>query len=81
MPAKFDGGSEWVIAEIDESDGTINEFSPEITLTTNLDWDHPDQYRNLDELENTFERLFQRTEKSVFLPTDYKYLGEISVMR
>ncbi len=78
LPAKFDGGSEWIIAEIDESDGTINEFSPEITLTTNLDWDHPDQYRNLDELENTFGRLFQRTEKSVFLPTDYKYLGQIS---
>ena len=77
LPAKFDHGSEWVIAEIDESDGTINEFSPEITLTTNLDWDHPDQYPNPNELENTFERLFQRTEKSVFFPVDCKYIEKI----
>jgi len=78
LPAKFNCESEWVIAEIDESDGTINEFSPEITLTTNFDWDHPDQYPNPGELENTFERLFQRTEKSVFFPSDCKYLEQIS---
>ena len=78
LPAKFNRDSEWVIAEIDESDGTINEFSPEITLTTNFDWDHPDQYPNPGELENTFERLFQRTEKSVFFPVDCKYLKQLS---
>ena len=32
----------WVVAEVDESDGTIGKFSPEITLAVNLDWDHPD---------------------------------------
>lgn len=78
LPAKFNCESEWVIAEIDESDGTINEFYPEITLMTNFDWDHPDQYPNPGELENTFERLFQRTEKSVFFPADCKYLEKIS---
>ncbi len=69
MPARYDKNSEWVIAEIDESDGTINEFSPEITLTTNLDWDHPDQYPDPGELEDTFGRLFQRTKKAVFFPS------------
>ena len=35
------GSNEWVVAEVDESDGTIDGFSPEITVIVNLDWDHP----------------------------------------
>lgn len=55
------GSNEWVIAEIDESDGTIERFSPEITVATNLDWDHPDRYRRVEDIEATFEALFRRT--------------------
>ncbi|PTY05932.1 UDP-N-acetylenolpyruvoylglucosamine reductase [Opitutaceae bacterium EW11] len=55
------GSNEWVIAEIDESDGTIDRFSPEITVATNLDWDHPDRYRRLEDIQATFEALFRRT--------------------
>jgi UDP-N-acetylmuramate-alanine ligase len=32
------GSNDWVVAEIDESDGTIDRFSPEITVAVNLDW-------------------------------------------
>ena len=78
LPARFSDKSEWVIAEIDESDGTINEFSPEVTITTNLDWDHPDHYPNPGDLENTFERLFQRTKKTVFIPAHSEYLKQLS---
>ena len=38
------GSNEWVVAEVDESDGTIDGFAPEITVIVNLDWDHPDRY-------------------------------------
>ncbi len=55
------GGSEWVVAEIDESDGTIERFSPEMTVAVNLDWDHPDRYRTAEEIERTFVELFGRT--------------------
>jgi UDP-N-acetylmuramate--alanine ligase len=61
------GSSDWVVAEIDESDGTIDRFSPEITVAVNLDWDHPDYYRQQADLEATFAALFARTRSAVLV--------------
>ena len=61
------GTNDWVVAEIDESDGTIAAFSPEITVAVNLDWDHPDYYRTAAELEEAFHALFQRTKRAVLI--------------
>jgi UDP-N-acetylenolpyruvoylglucosamine reductase len=58
----------WVAAEIDESDGTIDGFTPEITVAVNFDWDHPDRYRTEAELEATFVNLFRRTRSLVLIP-------------
>lgn len=59
------GANDWVVAEIDESDGTIDRFSPAITVAVNLDWDHPDRYREPEQLERTFADLFARTTEAV----------------
>jgi len=59
------GPEEWVVAEIDESDGTIDGFSPEITVIVSLDWDHPDHYARIEQLEDTFRRLVGRTRRAV----------------
>jgi UDP-N-acetylmuramate-alanine ligase len=59
------GTNDWVVAEIDESDGTIERFAPTITVAVNLDWDHPDRYRELAQLERTFAELFARTRQAV----------------
>ncbi|MBW8782484.1 MAG: UDP-N-acetylmuramate dehydrogenase [Verrucomicrobia bacterium] len=61
LPPAAAGEGEWVVAEIDESDGTIGRFSPEITVAVNLDWDHPDHYRRQADLEAAFQALFVRT--------------------
>ena len=61
------GSNDWVVAEIDESDGTIDRFSPAITVTVNLDWDHPDYYRQQADLEATFAALFERTTQAVLI--------------
>ncbi|MGA2053101.1 MAG: UDP-N-acetylmuramate dehydrogenase [Opitutales bacterium] len=58
----------WVAAEIDESDGTIDGFAPEITVAVNFDWDHADRYRTETELEATFTALFRRTRSLVLIP-------------
>jgi UDP-N-acetylenolpyruvoylglucosamine reductase len=62
------GDGDWLVAEVDESDGTIEHFSPEVTVVPNLDWDHADRYRNPAEIEAAFGRLFRRTVGCVFLP-------------
>lgn len=61
------GANGWVVAEIDESDGTIERFSPEITVAVNLDWDHPDRYRRLEDIEEAFAALFTRTRGAVLV--------------
>ena len=65
-PARV-GSNDWVVAEIDESDGTIERFTPTVTVAVNLDWDHPDHYRQLADLERTFAALFTRTSTAVLV--------------
>lgn len=65
-PARV-GSNDWVVAEVDESDGTIERFSPSLTVAVNLDWDHPDHYRQQGDLEATFRALFARTLEKVLI--------------
>ncbi|RXK56829.1 UDP-N-acetylmuramate dehydrogenase [Oleiharenicola lentus] len=67
LPPALVGGSDWIVAEVDESDGTIGRFSPEVTLVVNLDWDHPDHYAKLADLEAAFAALLARTRSAVFI--------------
>jgi UDP-N-acetylenolpyruvoylglucosamine reductase len=60
-------GSDWVVAEVDESDGTIDGFAPAVTVAVNLDWDHADHYAKLADLEAAFAALFARTRDAVFI--------------
>lgn len=64
-PAHWKGRG-WVVAEIDESDGTIGHFSPAITLCVNVDWDHPDHYRERADIDRAFAALADRTAQAVF---------------
>ncbi|MSU47358.1 MAG: UDP-N-acetylmuramate dehydrogenase [Lacunisphaera sp.] len=64
-PARADA-SEWIVAEVDESDGTIDGFAPEVTVAVNLDWDHADHYAKLADMEAAFGALFARTKGAVF---------------
>ena len=66
-PPAAAGSNDWVVAEVDESDGTIDGFQPEITVLVNLDWDHPDRYGSLAELEAAFVALCARTRGAVLV--------------
>ncbi|HTB62794.1 MAG TPA: cyanophycin synthetase, partial [Opitutales bacterium] len=67
-PPSRHAAASWIAAEVDESDGTIDNFSPEITVAVNFDWDHADRYRTEAELETTFVNLFRRTRHFVLIP-------------
>ncbi|MDR0693485.1 MAG: UDP-N-acetylmuramate dehydrogenase [Puniceicoccales bacterium] len=69
-PSAYDEKSQWIVAEVDESDGTIEEFSPECTIALNYDDDHICNYGNRDNFLKTFERLFARTKSTIFVPED-----------
>ena len=75
-PARASQGP-WLVAEVDESDGTIGAFSPEITVAVNLDWDHPDYYRTEADLEQVFADLFQRTRSLILIPVGSERLSRL----
>ena len=68
-PGKFVSNS-WTVIEVDESDGTIDAFSPRITLALNCDWDHVTQYASPNSFSNTLQSLFERTEEFIIIPEE-----------
>jgi len=51
------GKSELLVAEADESDGSLVQFHPALGLITNLELDHTDFYPNLEALVETMQRF------------------------
>ena len=49
--------SKYLIAEIDESDGTTCKYSPYLGIINNIDFDHCDYYSNLEELISSFKEF------------------------
>lgn len=78
LPAGYMGAA-WVVAEVDESDGTIDGFAPAVTLQVNFDWDHPDRYPNREDLEHTVEALFSRTREHLLIPSGNETLEPMAV--
>jgi UDP-N-acetylmuramate--alanine ligase len=56
------GKSDFFVAEIDESDGSFEFFSPAVTAITNVDWDHVNYFSTYDDVLSAFVR-FARARK------------------
>lgn len=62
----------YFIAELDESDGTIVKYSPDILVINNLEEDHIDHYKNgLSDLVKTFDEEISKSKK-VLINNDNK---------
>jgi UDP-N-acetylmuramate--alanine ligase len=48
------GHGTFLVAEADESDGSFLRLSPAVTVVTNVDREHLDHYRDLDEIQQAF---------------------------
>jgi len=48
------GDGEWLIAEADESDGSFQKLSPELSVITNIDSDHLDYFKSFENLQKAF---------------------------
>ncbi len=54
------GGSEYLVAEADESDKSFLKLFPTIAVITNIDEEHLDTYGNLDEIKDAFVQFAER---------------------
>ena len=51
------GQSRLLVAEADESDGTLAKYTPTLGIITNIELDHPDRYQNLEAVVSTFRKF------------------------
>jgi UDP-N-acetylmuramate--alanine ligase len=54
------GQGKFLVAEADESDGSFLKLSPTIAVVTNIDADHLDFYRDIDEIKATFVQFINK---------------------
>lgn len=60
------GNGEYLVAEADESDGSFLNLLPWMTVITNVEEDHLDHYKNLDEIRDVFVKFIEKAgEKGV----------------
>ncbi len=69
--AKWSGDGEFMVAEGDESDGTLALYHPEHSVILNIEAEHLDFYRDLDHIREVFTQLAdQTTGKLVYCAED-----------
>ena len=54
------GEGEFLVAEADESDGSILHLSPVVEVVTNIDLEHVDFYKDLDEIKEVFLQFINK---------------------
>tara|TARA_B100001057_G_scaffold148147_1_gene148075 strand:+ start:6013 stop:7407 length:1395 start_codon:yes stop_codon:yes gene_type:complete len=54
------GKSDWSILEADESDGSFVHIPPTYSIITNIDREHMDFYRSIDDLKNYFIQFIEK---------------------
>ncbi len=63
------GKGEFIISEIDESDGSIQKYSNDIGLITNLELDHTDHYQDIESLMDSI-KIFANNSKNLLANFD-----------
>jgi len=75
----MEGEGNWLVAEADESDGTFLKLNPTISVITNIDFDHVENYGSFENLKGAFLEFANRTSfyGKVFLCTECQNVREI----
>ena len=63
--------TKYMVAEIDESDGSTANYKSDLGVITNIDFDHCDYYSDINEVINTFKK-FASNSKKVLINYDCK---------
>ncbi len=64
--AHWNENSEFLVAEGDESDGTLVNYIPEHSIVLNVEAEHLDFYRDLDHIKTVFDCLCRQTRGKIF---------------
>lgn len=56
------GGGSHLVAEVDESDGSLVKLHPEIGVITNIELDHPDHFQSLEQVIDVFVQYARQSQ-------------------
>ena len=59
------GAGKYLVAEADESDGSLIKHSPTVGIITNIELDHPDRYQSLNQVIEIFQTFAQQCQTVV----------------
>ena len=79
--ARMGGEGGFMVAEADESDGTLREFFPEQSIVLNIDEEHLDYYANFAAVCGEFTAFAEQTEGTIFFCADDPRLVELYAAR
>jgi UDP-N-acetylmuramate--L-alanine ligase/UDP-N-acetylenolpyruvoylglucosamine reductase len=68
--ARWDSEGEHLVAEGDESDGSLVNYSPRHAIVLNIEPEHLDHYRDLAAIDAVFTRLISQTSGNVYYCAD-----------
>lgn len=69
--AHWDGASEYLVAEGDESDGTLDLYRPAYAVVLNIEEEHLDYYKGLQQIVGVFRTLLEQTSgKAIYCRED-----------
>jgi len=68
--ARWDSEGEHLVAEGDESDGTLVHYQPTHTLVLNIEPEHLDHYPDLEAIDAVFSELLEKTTGSIYYWAD-----------
>jgi len=73
------GKGEFLVAEADESDGSFMKLNPYIAVITNIENDHLDYYKNMENMKEAFKRFASNVKDDGFivLGNDNDYVREL----
>jgi len=52
-------------------------YSPDYAIMTNIDFDHPDYYKSIEDVFSAFQTMAHQVKKGIFAYGDDKYLRQL----
>lgn len=75
---EYDPRSEYFLYEADEFARNFLAFSPQVSLITGIDWDHPDIYPTRDSYNGAFQQFLSATDRTIMWDDDAETLDLVA---
>lgn len=74
-----DMSAKYFVFESDEYERHFSPYHPEYTIITNVDFDHPDYFQDIDDVFLAFQEYANQVSKAIFAYGEDKYLRKLKV--